>query len=148
MWSDHLLELIRGADVFQLFWSRNAMVSEYVRAEWEFALSLRRPHFIRPVYWEEPLPEQAGLPPGELRALHFQRIYPKTTSSTDTGAFEVPMVLKNSPVTSGRGEPESTLAQPSVAETASPVRARLLGPAVVLALVVIVVFLVFFDRCG
>lgn len=33
------------------------MVSPFVRREWEQALALNRPHFIRPVYWEDPLPE-------------------------------------------------------------------------------------------
>lgn len=75
-WSARLLELIESADVFQLFWSRNSMRSEYCRAEWEHALSLHRPLFIRPVYWEDPLPEepQLDLPPSGLRALHFVRV--------------------------------------------------------------------------
>ena len=68
--------MIKQADVFQLFWSWNALKSPLVREEWRQALALNRPHFIRPVYWEEPLPEQAGLPPAELRRLHFQRVYP------------------------------------------------------------------------
>jgi serine/threonine protein kinase len=76
VWDDRLRELIEEADVFQLFWSRNAMESAYVRREWEHALSLNRPHFVRPTYWEEPLPEDKarGLPPAELLRLHFQRI--------------------------------------------------------------------------
>jgi cell division protein FtsB len=77
VWDDRLLELIRQADVFQLFWSKNAMRSPYCRREWEYALSLGRPHFIRPTYWEEPLPAtpDGSLPPPELRRLHFQRIF-------------------------------------------------------------------------
>jgi serine/threonine protein kinase len=78
VWSERLLRLIEQADVFQLFWSRNAMDSGEVRKEWEHALALNRPHFIRPTYWEEPLPadDQRGLPPPALRRLHFQRLAP------------------------------------------------------------------------
>lgn len=72
--------MIDEADVFQLFWSSNSMRSAFVRQEWEHALALRRPSFVRPVYWEEPLPEdpEEGLPPDELRRLHFQRIVPRS----------------------------------------------------------------------
>jgi len=75
-WDDRLRELIDGADVFQLFWSRNALRSPMVEREWRHALSLGRPSFIRPVYWEEPLPADPDrdLPPDELRRLHFQRL--------------------------------------------------------------------------
>ena len=51
------MDFIRAADVFQLFWSRNSMTSPWVRQEWEYALSLGRAHFIRPTYWETPMPE-------------------------------------------------------------------------------------------
>ena len=71
-WDDRLLELISEADVFQLFWSRNALASPHVRREWEHALSLGRDNFIRPVYWESPLPQAAGLPPEPLTRIHFQ----------------------------------------------------------------------------
>lgn len=71
-WDDRLLELIAEADVFQLFWSRNALASPHVRREWEHALSLGRDNFIRPVYWESPLPKAEGLPPEPLTRIHFQ----------------------------------------------------------------------------
>ena len=76
VWSDRLAEMIREADVFHLFWSTSSMRSRFVKQEWEHALSLNRKDFIRPTYWEEPLPESPaeGLPPEELRRLHFQRI--------------------------------------------------------------------------
>jgi len=75
-WGEGLARMIEEADVFQLFWSRHSMGSPFVRQEWEHALGLGREHFVRPVYWEEPLPEdrERGLPPDELRRLHFQRI--------------------------------------------------------------------------
>ena len=71
-----LRELIDEADVFQLFWSTNSMHSEQVRQEWEHALTLDRPNFIRPTYWEQPMPRSAIplLPPEPLRQLHFHAL--------------------------------------------------------------------------
>ncbi|HUT95703.1 MAG TPA: toll/interleukin-1 receptor domain-containing protein, partial [Thermoguttaceae bacterium] len=75
VWNDRLMQMIDEADVFQLFWSRNSMNSAYVRREWEYALASGRRKFIRPVYWEEPLPQRPpDLPPEELARLHFQRL--------------------------------------------------------------------------
>lgn len=79
-WQDGLYRLIDRADVFQLFWSSNSMMSEFVRREWEYALRLGRDRFVRPVYWQEPLPAAPGLPPDALRQLHFQRIAPRLRS--------------------------------------------------------------------
>ena len=75
-WSERLEELIGQADVFQLFWSWNSMRSANVRREWEYALSLSRPNFVRPTYWEFPMPrdQASGLPPPALSALHFHRL--------------------------------------------------------------------------
>ena len=72
-WQTRLPELIEEADVFQLFWSSNSMRSPYCQQEWEHALALGRPLFVRPVYWEDPLPQDPtlGLPPVALRDLHF-----------------------------------------------------------------------------
>jgi hypothetical protein len=66
-WNDALLMKIQDADIFQLCWSRAAKQSEYVEREWRHALGLRRDRFIRPMYWERPLP----LPPPELSDIHF-----------------------------------------------------------------------------
>lgn len=76
VWSEQLQSMISDADVFQLFWSTNSMTSDFVRHEWEFALGLSRPSFIRPVYWEEPMPEkpELGLPPETLRKIHFFKL--------------------------------------------------------------------------
>lgn len=75
-WDARLLQLIDEADVFQLFWSHNSMRSPHCRDEWEHALALRRDTFIRPLYWEDPLPEDPAqeLPPGRLRDLHFVKV--------------------------------------------------------------------------
>src|SRR5574338_385525 len=93
VWTDRLKQLINEADVFQLFWSRNALASAMVRAEWQHALALNRPFFVRPVYWEDPLPEQQGLPPNELRRLHFQRVYPRVAAPVAVGAGTGPVAV-------------------------------------------------------
>lgn len=72
-WSERIKKLIATADVFQLFWSWNSITSEYVRDEWCYGLELRRQAFIRPVYWEKPMPRipEQNLPPPELERLQF-----------------------------------------------------------------------------
>jgi hypothetical protein len=97
VWDKRLIEIMKQADVFQLFWSWNALKSPLVREEWRQALALNRPHFVRPVYWEEPLPEQAGLPPVELRRLHFQRVYPRV-ASPPSPALEPPPMAPRAPI--------------------------------------------------
>lgn len=67
-WNDGLLRMIEKADIFQLFWSKNSSKSQFCQQEWQHALSLDRGEgFIRPVYWQEPMPK----PPDELIDLHF-----------------------------------------------------------------------------
>jgi hypothetical protein len=64
-----LLELIEQADVFQLFWSKNAAESQQVEREWRHAHTLRstRPNFIRLVYWTaKPYPIPSVLEPIDL----------------------------------------------------------------------------------
>jgi hypothetical protein len=66
-WHPALLRHIEQADIFQLYWSNNAKHSTYVEHEWRHALTQTRPSFIRPLYWEQPMPD----PPPELAAIHF-----------------------------------------------------------------------------
>ena len=74
-WKEELIQFIKKADIFQLFWSRNAAFSQYVQKEWQEALSERTtrpdPYFLRPVYWtskpESPIPR-------ELSQIHFMRV--------------------------------------------------------------------------
>jgi hypothetical protein len=68
-WNDALYDLIRRADIFQLFWSQTAADSKFVEQEWRYALDLDRDerNFIRPVYWQEPMPSV----PQELGHIHF-----------------------------------------------------------------------------
>jgi len=66
-WNHALLRRIEEADVFQLCWSKEARESRYVEREWRHALKQQRTNFIRPVYWELPLP----IPPVELETIHF-----------------------------------------------------------------------------
>jgi hypothetical protein len=69
-WDPALLKMINTADIFQLYWSTNAKVSKYVEQEWRYALSLKREKFIRPLYWEMPIPA----PPEDLGDIHFSRL--------------------------------------------------------------------------
>ncbi len=87
VWSDRLAEMIREADIFQLFWSSNSMRSAFVRQEWEHALALNRQNFVRPVYWEEPMPQDSalGLPPEPLRQLHFHPLHGHISASHGEG---------------------------------------------------------------
>lgn len=66
-WNSRLLQLIENADIFQLYWSEAARKSTYVEQEWQHALAQNKENFIRPVYWQRPMPE----PPRELAGLHF-----------------------------------------------------------------------------
>jgi hypothetical protein len=66
-WNPALLRKIDEANIFQLCWSGAAKRSQYVEQEWRHALGLNRQNFIRPTYWEQPIPE----PPEELSTIHF-----------------------------------------------------------------------------
>ena len=72
-WQAALAKAIDSADIFQLFWSERSAASPNVRDEWDYALKYKCPDdlcrgFIRPVYWENPLPT----PPAELAHLNFR----------------------------------------------------------------------------
>jgi hypothetical protein len=69
-WNSQLMRMIVEADVFQLFWSRNAASSLAVHEEWQYALTLQniRPGFIRPVYWSS----APFAIPRELNPIHFE----------------------------------------------------------------------------
>jgi hypothetical protein len=66
-WETTLLQRIEESEVFQLLWSEAAKCSANVQKEWQHALSLSRKFFIRPVYWERPMPQ----PPPQLADIHF-----------------------------------------------------------------------------
>lgn len=120
-WNPGLARLIQQADLFQLFWSWNAMESEWVRREWTHALSLGRTGFVRPVYWEDPLPSrpEEGLPPPELSELHFHRL----------------------PRTLVEGPPADESASIPAASTPSPPRARRRLPGALSAVAVAILAL-------
>ena len=79
-WNSRLLQMIDQADVFQLFWSSNAASSEFVQQEWRHALALCRNTFVRPTYWQEPMPPV----PGPLQSLHFHRLGIATAAAQET----------------------------------------------------------------
>jgi hypothetical protein len=66
-WNPALLAMIEQANIFQLYWSNAAKHSRYVKQEWRHALKQEKNHFIRPLYWQLPMPR----PPRELAELHF-----------------------------------------------------------------------------
>jgi serine/threonine protein kinase len=90
-WKKWMYEKIEGADIFQLFWSTNSMRSENVKLEWQHALRLGRENFIRPTYWENPLPKSPSdnLPPPELLDLHFHQI--RSPLSVSVGGSALPV---------------------------------------------------------
>ena len=71
-WEEALLENVPNKDVFYLFWSRNALKSEWVDKEWRLALRERDLSYIDPVPLESP---KLATPPPELSALHFDDIW-------------------------------------------------------------------------
>ena len=68
VWNDELMNMINRSTIFQLFWSQNSYQSKYCQQEWEHALKRNKEGFIRPVYWEIPMPK----PPEELSKYHFE----------------------------------------------------------------------------
>jgi hypothetical protein len=76
-WGEGLPATIADADVFQLFWSRHAAQSAQVEKEWRHAIGLQREAFVRPVYWEMPMPE-APEPLRRLRFCFLPGIHPMT----------------------------------------------------------------------
>ena len=119
VWSEELRSMIRGSDVFALYWSWNSMYSPHVRAEWEYALSLDRPGFVRPVYWVDPRPEapEQDLPPASLDRLHFTRV-PLVTPQPSPVPPVAPPTLAPAGLTSSPAP--STVAAPSIAPVAEP----------------------------
>jgi len=67
-WEQELWREIPRSDVFYLFWSSNALASEWVEKEWRCALKSKGIEFIDPVPLEPP---DLAPPPRELGAKHF-----------------------------------------------------------------------------
>lgn len=98
-WNPALMKMIEQADIFQLFWSWNSLKSAFVRQEYEYALSLGRRGFVRPVYWENPFPEepQSELPPEDLRKLHFENMANIANTARPTGTLIPPGIATPEP---------------------------------------------------
>ncbi len=145
VWSQELERMIHNADVFQLFWSSNSMESDFVRQEWEYALGLRRPSFIRPVYWEHPMPQQPdkGLPPSELKSIHFHRF--GSVGDPSNVAHSTPVLAPDAsnrlefpkPETSALNRPVATppLSDPDLARAPARSRFTLIELMVMIAIV-------------
>jgi hypothetical protein len=123
-WQAAVRGLIQKADVFQLFWSTNAMQSRNVEVEWRYALSLDRPaEFIRTVYWERPIPrdESRSLPPPELTRRHFHHL--SLSSTTQTAGVETdPVPAPYAPAPSPPSSPGSAAPTPPPPAPPPPTR--------------------------
>ncbi len=71
-WKDRIKDEIADRDIFWLFWSRNALQSEWVDWEWRTALAGRTLDYIQPHPLEGP---DVAPPPTELAALQFGSLY-------------------------------------------------------------------------
>jgi len=107
-WDEGLPATIADADVFQLFWSRNAAHAAQVEKEWRHAITLRREAFVRPVYWEIPMAE-APEPLRRLRFCFLPSIHPMTDDRKDA-------VREGAPVEDQR----SSVDKPEVPDVARP----------------------------
>ena len=67
-WEKRIRQEITSRSLFYLFWSRNAMVSEWVRRELDIALETKDIHDIVPIPLESP---EVCPPPKELQGKHF-----------------------------------------------------------------------------
>ena len=86
VWSDPLAEMIRAADIFQLFWLTTLCDQPSCATSGSTTVSIEN-ESIRPVHWEFPLPEdpEHGLPPVSLRKLQFAALHLQLDSDTDYG---------------------------------------------------------------
>jgi len=154
-WDVRLLQLIDEANIFQLFWSSNSMRSKYVRREWEHALALGRPAFIRPTYWEVPMPhsDNPRLPPDELAKLHFHGFFEGLDGRLD-GAWppppSPPSAAQNEKRPQQQGamapEPPTSAVTEQAASGSSMRRPWLIGCAVIIFAVLAALLVVFLVR--
>lgn len=147
IWREELLNYIDEADVFQLFWSSNSMRSRYVREEWEYALKSGKHGFVRPLYWEDPRPEDQvlGLPPAALGRLHFARL-PMPTPPADP-----PPVTFSPPPRGPLSRPSAPPPRRQVPTQSAPPsgssgRTWLLAASAGLLLIAAVLFAVYYPR--
>jgi hypothetical protein len=157
-WDDRLLGMIEEADIFQLFWSSNSARSDYVEREWRYALALSRQAFIRPAFWELPMPS----PPQPLEGLHFYRL-PMLVPATDqpspvrasepvsetpgsyrTEVFPIPELAEPSKPSPPRASQQT----PSPEKRSQPQRKRLGVPAALLGGIVATCLVAFASFYG
>ncbi len=123
-WQREIERYIDQADIFQLFWSPRSMYSQYVRHEWTYALSLGRPDFIRPVYWQSPRPSAPpDLPPPDLDRLHFMYLASEEPPASVAGQYSVnpPPTQQYSAPVGGPPPSAPTPAQPAGQPAAQPI---------------------------
>ena len=71
-WEPDLHARINAADVFYLFWSRNALASDWMAREWRWALRSKGLDFIDPVPLQS---SEVAPPPDELAAKPFDDLF-------------------------------------------------------------------------
>jgi serine/threonine protein kinase len=76
-WEPDLYARINAADVFYLFWSRNALASDWVAREWRWALRSKGLDFIDPVPLQS---SEMAPPPDELAAKPFDDLLSGVTA--------------------------------------------------------------------
>jgi hypothetical protein len=114
-WKPMLHQLIDRADLFQLYWSNASCQSPYVEDEWRHALSRvgqKSKDFIRPLYWERPLPP----PPNELGHIHFAPLDLDALSRL----IAHPISTSSPQMTSSQASTEQVVSFPSVHATILP----------------------------
>ncbi len=126
IWTVELQQLITEADIFQLFWSWNSIRSPFVRQEWQHALSLGRPTFVRPTYWQDPLPylPEENLPPPELERLHFKRMYLPGQRWAGAEPVQEPMSRQLDDTASEPGKILKAAPSPTSASTVAPMGSK------------------------
>lgn len=139
---DWMVPAIAEADVFQLFWSTSSMRSERCRRLWEAALATGRSNFVKPLYWERPMPQTSDLPPPALRALPFVAVPapvvapapppPAAAVTASPSAPSPPVEAALPPLGRPDGTPPPSPAG-RVDRMPPPRRATLAGPRAVLA---------------
>lgn len=126
-WSDQLLKMIEEADIFQLFWSGSSSKSPYVEQEWQYALSLagrKGPAFIRPVYWERPIPKV----PKDLRPLHFAPVdFSRHTAAAPVSEPKTEAQPRSSTVEIDEGLKQVAVSTYTSADPANPENSRLIA---------------------
>ena len=131
--NERLMAMIADADIFQLFWSRNAAQSAHVEKEWCRAVAIERQTFVRPVYWEIPMPE-APEPLGRLRFCFLPSIHRMIDRPKEKDAERDGSPVEDSRVSTGKpailpGVPPSAASAAAKSQASSTEQTRGTSPS-------------------